>query len=98
MARMFAVLLCLGAVVLAGCGKRLDTGKIESEIKKGLIDQTGAKIAAVTCPNDVKPKKGNTFQCTAKAVNGKGVKIQVIQEDGNGRVSWRVANPDNAPR
>jgi len=89
-ARTACALLLLGALVLAGCATKLDSGKIEASIKKGLTDRTGTKIASVDCPGDVEAKKGDTFRCTAKAVSGERVPIEVIQQDGKGRIVWRV--------
>ena len=86
-------LVVLGAVAAAGCASKLDTGKIEVEIKKSLADRTGARIASVDCPDDVEAKEGDTFRCTATAATGKRVPIEVIQENGSGRVTWRVVRP-----
>ena len=82
--------VCLATLAMAGCASKLDTGKIEREIKQELTSRTGAKLVAVDCPGDVKAKKGTTFRCTATSAAGARVPIEVTQEDGKGRVTWRV--------
>ena len=79
-----------GALMLAGCGQKLDTGKIESDVKRDLAGRTGAKVVSVECPGDVEPKRGDTFRCTARTAAGEQVPIEVVQEDDSGTVRWRV--------
>jgi hypothetical protein len=85
-----------GALALGGCAQKLDTGKIESEVKKELAGKTGSQIASVDCPGDVEPKKGDTFRCTARTVGGEQVPIEVIQEDAKGTVRWHVVQDSTA--
>jgi uncharacterized protein DUF4333 len=85
-----AAIACLGALMLAGCGKKLDTDKIERGVEQGLMDRTGTKIASVTCPDDVEAKEGDTFRCTAKASSGESLQIEVVQEDDEGHVRWQL--------
>jgi hypothetical protein len=76
--------------VLAACGSKvLNTDRAEKEIAKGLKAQLHLKSVTVSCPGDVKAKKGDTFNCTAKS-GGKTARIAVVQEDDNGRISWRL--------
>jgi hypothetical protein len=82
---------CLALLVLAGCTAKLDTDKIEVEVKRDLADRTGARIASVTCPDQVDAKKGDTFRCTARTVSGERVPIEVVQRDDKGSVTWRIA-------
>jgi Domain of unknown function (DUF4333) len=81
---------CLVLLALAGCGKKLETDKIEVEVKKVLTDRTGIQIVSVTCPDDVDVKKGDTFRCTARPSTGKPLSIEVTQEDDEGRVTWKL--------
>lgn len=90
MRRLGVALVAAGALALGGCAQKLDTRKIESEVKKELADKTGTQIASVDCPGDVEAKKGDTFRCTATAAGGERVPIEVIQEDAKGTVRWRV--------
>jgi hypothetical protein len=93
-----AGLVIAGALMLAGCGQKLDTGKIESDVKRELVGKTGANVVSVDCPGDVEAKQGDTFQCTARTAEGGQVPIEVIQEDGEGTVRWRVVRPPRSTR
>jgi Domain of unknown function (DUF4333)/Prokaryotic lipoprotein-attachment site len=93
-----AGLVIAGTLMLAGCGQKLDTGKIESDVKQELAGRTGAKVVSVDCPGDVEAKRGNTFSCTARTAAGEQVPIEVIQEDGQGKVRWRVVRPGPSTR
>ena len=42
-----AGLVIAGALMLAGCGQKLDTGKIESDVKRELVGKTGANVVSV---------------------------------------------------
>jgi hypothetical protein len=89
--RATATLACLGVLLLAGCGKKkLDTAKIEDGVKQGLTERTGARINSVACPDDVEAKQGDTFRCTVRVSTGERLPIEVVQEDGDGRVRWRL--------
>jgi uncharacterized protein DUF4333 len=90
-----------GVVALLGCGTaKLETGKIEVAVKKDLADRTGTRVASVKCPDDVEARKGDKFRCTAIAARGERVAIEVLQEDGQGRVTWRLvgAGSSSVPR
>ena len=86
-----SVLLPLvAALVLTACGSKvINTDKAETEIAKGLKQQLHLKGVTVKCPDDVKAKKGDTFNCTAKA-GKQTARIAVVQQDDNGRISWRL--------
>ena len=85
-------LLAAAALPVAGCGtKTIDTGKAESEIGKGVAQQTGAKGVKVDCPDDVDAKKGDTFDCDLSAAGGQKAKIKVTQQDDKGNVRWTLA-------
>lgn len=80
------------ALLIAACGtKTIDTGKAESEIGKGVAQQTGAKSVKVDCPDDVDAKKGDTFDCDLTAAGGQKAKIKVTQQDDKGNVRWTLA-------
>jgi hypothetical protein len=83
--------LALGAAVIGACGEsRLDTDKAESAIRAGITRQTGVKIDAVRCPDEVEARKGGTFRCVARASNGQRARVEVTQRDDEGAVSWRL--------
>ena len=58
MRRLGVVLVLAGSLALGGCAQKLDTGKIESEVKKELASKTGSQIASVDCPSGVEAKQG----------------------------------------
>lgn len=83
--------LALGAAAIGACGEsRLDTDKAESAIRAGITRQTGVKIDAVRCPDEVEARKGDTFRCVARASNGQRARVEVTQRDDEGAVSWRL--------
>jgi hypothetical protein len=45
-------------------------------------------IASVACPSNVAVKKGNDFACTVRARNGKTAKVEVVQTDNKGNVTY----------
>jgi hypothetical protein len=92
--RTLAVLACCSAVALAGtaCGKaKLDTSRLETQIKKTLTDRTRIAISSVDCPGEVEAKRGHSFRCTATTTRGERVILNVTQNDGKGAVTWKVA-------
>lgn len=89
--RLFAPLLAFGALAFAGCGdKKLDTGKLEGRIKSGIEKQAGVKIRSVDCPDDVKVKKGDTFNCKATTTTGQTAVVKVTQQDDEVNVNYQV--------
>jgi hypothetical protein len=80
------------ALLPAACGSsKLDTSALESQMKQSLAKRTGITIESVACPDDVKAKRGDTFRCTATTSRQEHVVLNVIQEDGEGAVTWKVA-------
>ena len=89
--RLLAPLLAVGAISLAGCGeKKLDTAKLEGRIKDGIEKQAGVKMRGVDCPDDVKVKKGDTFNCRATTTSGQTAMVKVTQQDDEGNVNYQV--------
>jgi hypothetical protein len=84
------LLLVLPALIAVGCTKSIDTNKAERSIKTGLENRTsnGLRIASVSCPKDVEVKKGATFTCTVKGTNHQTAKVNVIQHDDKGNVTY----------
>ena len=80
----------VGALALAACGSKvLNTDRAEREIEKGLKQQLHLRSVTVSCPGDIKAKKGDTFNCTAKS-GKQTARIAVTQENDSGRISWRL--------
>jgi hypothetical protein len=85
-----ALASCL-ALGFAGCGeKKLNTSKLEDKIKQGIEQQAGVKVKSVSCPGDVKIKKGATFNCRATTTSGQTAPVQVSQKDDKGNVTYQV--------
>jgi hypothetical protein len=88
--RALLVVSLAAALALSACGSKvLNTGKAETEIEKGLKQQLHLKSVSVNCPDDVKAKKGDTFNCTAKS-GKQTARIAVTQQNDSGRISWRL--------
>jgi len=90
--RLVLPLAAAGALALAGCGdKKLDTDKLEGKIQDGIEKQvSGVKIKSIDCPNNVKVKKGDTFNCKATTNSGQTANVKVTQQDDKGNVNYQV--------
>jgi len=84
----FILLFIFAALV--GCGKTLDTAKIEDTIKSGITKQGGTSIKSVICPANVKPAAGANFECTGILDSGAGFSIAVKQQDDQGNIFWEA--------
>jgi len=81
------------ALVLAGCGGKLDMDKINKSIADGLSSQLGLADVAVTCPAEARPlKSGDTFDCEGKPKEGGKLTIKVTQKDDQGNIAWELSN------
>lgn len=83
--------LALAGAGVAGCGTQmLNTDKAETEIAKGIEQQTNVQ-ATVDCPDDVEIKQDDTFTCTAKLGDGgRTGTVTVTQTDDEGNISWQL--------
>lgn len=97
-AARFAALACAPAILLAlpGCSfstgsDKLDTDKLEREVVKGIKEQLNID-ATVTCPDDVKVKAGDVFECQAKSSDGTTGTVTVTQKDDKGNVDWKLGD------
>ena len=89
-----AAALACGAA-LAGCGgaERLDTGKVERGIERGVErDRPGVQVT-VSCPDDIELEKGRRFKCRVVASNGQEADATVTQVDDEGRVRYEIPPP-----
>jgi Domain of unknown function (DUF4333) len=76
-------LLILGALAAAGCGDDTDTvdaAQIEQQIEESLSTAT-AKVASVSCPDDVKSETGAKFTCSAELEGGGSAKVEVTETE-----------------
>lgn len=95
-AARIAALACAPAILLAlpGCSfstgsDTLDIDKLEREVAKGIKDQLNID-ATVTCPDDVKAKAGDVFECEATSSDGSSAAVTVTQKDDEGNVDWKL--------
>jgi hypothetical protein len=85
--RRIAFAGALAAVaVLAGCGETIDNEDLETQLRKQLAPQGGAKPEDITvdCPDDQKVEKGRTFRCTLTAPDGSKARIDVTLTNDEG--------------
>lgn len=74
--------------VFAGCDdRRLDLRNIEGAIKDRYGHGSPVAISSVTCPESVRTREGDTFDCTLIFEGGEVWSITVTQL-GAGRTSW----------
>lgn len=79
-------------IALVGCGKTLDTAKIEDTIQSGITQQGGKAIKSVICPDNIKPEAGKEFECTGVLDSGAGFAIVVKQQDAEGNIFWEASS------
>ncbi|MER3435164.1 MAG: hypothetical protein C4288_17550 [Leptolyngbya sp. ERB_1_1] len=84
----FILLFIFAALV--GCGRTLDTAKIEDTIKSSITKQGGISIKSIICPANVKPAAGANFECTGILDSGAGFSIAVKQQDDQGNIFWEA--------
>jgi hypothetical protein len=96
--RLACALVALTSVA-AVCNPSLDTEGLEPQLLSQAEEQTRQDYRSVSCPRDVKPEAGATFECTAKDASGIEFTILVTQLDDEGNVDWRFVDasaPDGA--
>lgn len=87
MRRALALTAPLAVLALAGCGESLiDTDKGEKLVRSAVAEQTGARVASVACPEDVKIKRGATFRCVVTGTDRSKGDAVVRQTDDKGNV------------
>ena len=83
-----ACLLLLTALGLGACGEKVvDTGKVETLVRDGAANKQ--LIRSIDCPEEVKAKKGDTFECQLEISDGskEAVTIRQLDDDGTVRVA-----------
>lgn len=90
--RSTAVLAGLLTVTgLAACGTTtLDPDKAAGEISRAVRVQAGVPVKEVTCPENVKAAKGDTFSCTVIARDGTRGQVKVTQKDDQGNIRFNA--------
>lgn len=85
------VALALVLTVLpAACSKELDTAKPEQAIAREVKRAYGITATDVTCPDNLKAKKGATFQCVV-VLSGDRLTVDVTQTDDKGALTFKPA-------
>jgi uncharacterized protein DUF4333 len=87
-----AAAIVVTALLASACGdEELSTEPIEKDIQRGLTRQTRVQIQSVTCPDEVKPRAGDRFSCTAIYAGGEKARVRVTQRTDDGDVVWRLS-------
>lgn len=89
MARKTLYLAVLSVLILGACTSTLEGGDIEEQVAADVKEQQGVEVD-VACPDDIEPKKGAKFTCTATDPDGNEIPIEVVQEDDEGNVNWTM--------
>ena len=93
MPRFLTIPLATALVVaIAGCGEvKIDSGKAEDLAEKVAGSGT-VKLTSVSCPDDIKAKKGDDFDCDLVYADGTKGTITIHQENDEGSI--RTAGTD----
>jgi hypothetical protein len=87
-----ALLVPVLACLIAGCGEiKIDSGKAEDLARK-IAGSGKIELTSVTCPDDVKAKKGADFECDLVYAEGTKGTITIHQTDDEGAI--RTAGTD----
>jgi len=73
-------------LLLAGCGKTINTGDLESKIADHYARGLGVK-PKVDCPGGQESKKGNSFECDA-TIGSEKVTLVVTLKSDDGRFTY----------
>ncbi|MEX1262524.1 MAG: DUF4333 domain-containing protein [Actinomycetota bacterium] len=76
--------------VAAVCNPPLDIEGLEPQLQQQVEEFTGQSFRSVSCPDDVQPEAGGTFDCEAVDEAGATFTIRVSQSDDQGNVSWEL--------
>jgi hypothetical protein len=86
-----AGLPAVAALALASCGETtVDAAMGETFIRGVVVEQIGARVASVRCPDGVKAKKGGTFTCTVTGTDGSKGNVKVTQKSDDGALEVDV--------
>jgi Domain of unknown function (DUF4333) len=87
MGPVLATLPLVGALALASCGhSTIDAARAEKFIRRVVSEQVGARVATVTCPEDVETRKGAQFTCVVTGTDRSRGDVVVTQRDDDGSV------------
>jgi hypothetical protein len=77
------------AIAIVGCGG-IDQHKVADQIKQDITTNGGTSVKTVTCPGNIKPEAGKSFDCVGEMDNGYTFTIAVQQQDDKGNLTWDV--------
>jgi VCBS repeat-containing protein len=81
------------ALALAGCGTTvIDSGKAEKLVRQSVAAAGNFKVKSVSCPTNVTPKAGGSFNCQLTVTsNADGTSqsgtVTIHETDANGHVT-----------
>lgn len=79
--RTAVALPLFAALALAACGESLiDAGRAERFVRGVVAEQVQARVATVTCPEDVEKKTGARFTCVVTGTDGSKGDVAVTQQ------------------
>lgn len=89
--KRIAPLLLAAPLALGACGdSKIDSGKLEREIKQKYGERVeDATVRSVDCPDDIKAKAGTKSECTARLDRGVEIVFAIDVRDDEGNVRWR---------
>jgi hypothetical protein len=98
--------LCIAAVVVAGCGKaahkapvvHLDTSRIAHKIERAIERRNPGLRVTVSCPAVVVRKKDGQFTCPIVTRDGRNAKALLKQLNDKGRVRYFIPSPPWRPQ
>lgn len=96
--KLFRILTLIAALfavfALAACGDTtLDTAKVEDEVQE-LAEDEDIEVDKVECPDDVKAKDGDEFECDVETEDGVDFEAEVEQTSSDGDVRVRISSEE----
>jgi hypothetical protein len=85
----FVSALAVGALLPSIVGVPIDKERLETEISAEIKKQINLMVA-VECPNHVRAKAGDSFQCIATASDGSRRLVDVRIQNSDGDIVWQV--------
>jgi hypothetical protein len=85
----FALIAITAAVALAGCGSTTIDKKKAEDLARQVADSGTVKTKSISCPSNVKVKRGGTFSCDLVYTDGTKGTITLHMNDDKGNVSTK---------
>lgn len=86
-----AVVMATGCASGASVSSELNTDKLQDTLVISIHEQTGF-VVRVDCPDDVPLLRGDAFACIVTAGDALEARVDVVQDDDQGNVSWSLNN------